>query len=109
MRKPWDGRGGLAPELEAGRVLGLRSDGAGGTYGLEAGDLLVAVGVEVGLHVVHSHAAGHAAEQGVGVLGHTFVGAVAGLEVQNGGPVVAQVLAMMGRLETATALRADRD
>lgn len=91
------------------RVLGLKNDGTGWTYGLEAGDLLVPVGVEVGLHVIDGHAARHAAEQGVRVLGYALVGAVASLKVQDGGPVVAQVLAVLDRLETAAALRVDRE
>lgn len=62
--------------------------GGKGAYGLEAGDLLVSVGVEVGLEVVNGHSTCESAEQGVRVLLDSLVGSVASAEVHDGRPVV---------------------
>lgn len=63
------------------------------TYGLESGNLLIAIAIEVELGVVDSHASLDTRDKiGIGILLDTLVGAVTVLEVQDGSPIVREVL-----------------
>ena len=76
-------------------VLNASYDAASNTYRLEGGDLGVLAGVghiDVVLHVVDGHTASGAVEADVGDLLDTLEGAVLGPEVEDGSPVVGEVL-----------------
>lgn len=87
MRKPC-GFG----QYQDGKVC--RCKGGRGTDGLEGGDLLPPIGAKVVLHVVDGHPARQVAQEGVRVLRHPLVRPVARPEIQDGRPVVAEVLAV---------------